>query len=74
MADTADGQGAVRNRPPAIDQAMYASFPNAAAAGLSADGTLTANSPNRRAGTDGKDIGVDFDELLAAYTGQPPRK
>jgi len=74
MADTADGQGAVRNRPPAIDQAMYASFPNAAAAGLSADGTLTANSPNRRAGTDGKDIGVDFDELLAAYTGQPSRK
>jgi hypothetical protein len=74
MADTADGQGAVRNRPPAIDQAMYVSFPSAAAAGLSADGTLTANSPNRRAGTDGKDIGVDFDELLAAYTGQPPRK
>jgi hypothetical protein len=53
---------------------MYVSFPNAAVAGLSADGTLTATSPNRRAGTDGKDIGVDFDELLAAYTGRPLRR
>ncbi len=74
IADFGDGQGAIRNRPPDIDQAMYISFPNAAAAGLKADGTLTAKSPNRRAGTDGKDIGVDFDELLRAYTGQSSRK
>ena len=74
MADFVDGQGVARNRPPDIDQAMYTSFPNAAAAGLKADGTLTAKSPNRRAGTDGKDIGVDFDELLGAYTGQSLRK
>jgi hypothetical protein len=74
MGDIGDGQGAARNRPSGIDQAMYASFPDAAAAGLNADGTLAAKSPNRRAGSDGKDIGVDFDELLRAYTGQPPRK
>jgi hypothetical protein len=74
MADIGDGQGAARNRPSDIDQTMYTSFPNAAAAGLNADGTLTEKSPNRRAGSDGKDIGVDFDELLRAYTGQPSRK
>jgi hypothetical protein len=74
ITDTADGQGATRNRPPDIDQAMYASFPNAAAAGINADGTLTAKSPNRRAGTDGKDIGVDFDALQRAMAGQSPRK
>jgi len=74
LADFGDGQGSVRNRPPDIDQAMYTSFPNAAAAGLNQDGTLTPKSPNRRAGTDGKDIGVDFDELLRAYTGQLPPK
>jgi hypothetical protein len=74
MTDIGDGQGATRNRPPDIDQTMYTSFPNAAAAGLNADGTLTANSPNRRAGTDGKDIGVDFAELLRAYSGQSDRK
>ena len=73
MADIGDGQGATRNRPSGIDQAMYTSFPDAAAAGLNADGTLAEKSPNRRAGSDGKDIGVDFDELLRAYTGQPSR-
>jgi len=74
LADIGDGQGSVRNRPPDIDQTMFTSFPNAAAAGLNPDGTLTPKSPNRRAGTDGKDIGVDFDELLRAYTGQPLTK
>jgi hypothetical protein len=69
LADTADGQGAARNRPPEINQAMYSSFRDAAAAGINADGTLTAKSPNRRAGTDGKDIGVDFSELQRAMTG-----
>jgi hypothetical protein len=72
ISDTADGQGATRNRPPDIDQAMYASFPNSAAAGINADGTLTAKSPTRRAGTDGKDIGVDFAALQRAMTGQSP--
>jgi hypothetical protein len=57
-----------------IDQAMYASFPNAAAAGINADGTLAAKSPNRRAGTDGKDIGVDFDELQRATALQSMRQ
>jgi len=72
VADIGDGQGPTRNAN--HDQAMYTPFPNAAAAGLNADGTLTAKSPNRRAGTDGKDIGADFDELLRAYTGQSSRK
>jgi hypothetical protein len=74
IADFGDGQGAARKRPADIDQAMYTSFPNSAAAGLNPDGTLTPKSPNRRAGTGGKDIGVDFDELPSAYTGQSPRK
>jgi hypothetical protein len=74
LADTADGQGATRNRPPAIDQTMYTSFPNAAAVGINADGTLTEKSPARRAGTDGKDIGVDFEELQRAMMGQPARQ
>jgi hypothetical protein len=72
IADSGDGQGVTRNR--GLSQALYTSFPNAAAAGITADGTLTARSPNRRAGTDGKDIGVDFDELQRAMTGQSPRK
>src|SRR5712664_3182482 len=67
-----DGQGPTRNAN--HDQAMYTSFLNAAAAGLNADGTLTAKSPNRRAGTDRKDTAADFDELLRAYTGQSSRK
>ena len=33
---------------------------DASAAGLNGDGTLTSRSPLRAAGTDGKDIGVDF--------------
>jgi len=74
LADTGDGQGSARNRPPDIDQAMYASFSNAAAAGINADGTLAAKSPNRRAATDGKDIGVDFDELQRAAALQPMRQ
>jgi hypothetical protein len=45
---------------------MYTSFANAAAAGLAPDGRLTPTSPNRRAATDSKDIGVDFLELQRA--------
>jgi hypothetical protein len=70
LADTADGQGAARNRPPAIDQTMYTSFPSAAAAGVNDDGTLSTKSPNRRTATDGKDVGVDFDELRRVGLGQ----
>jgi hypothetical protein len=70
LADAADGQGAVRNRPPAINQTMYTSYPNGAAAGLTDTGTLTPKSPNRRAATDGKDIGVDFDELMRVGASQ----
>jgi len=70
LADTAEGRGATRNRPPEIDQAMYTSFPSAGAAGLNPDGTLTAKSPIRRAGSDGKDVGVDFDALRRAFNVQ----
>ena len=74
IGDTADGQGAVRNRPPGINQTMYTSFANAAAAGINDDGTLSPKSPNRRAGTDGRDIGVDFDELKRVGSDQFLRK
>jgi len=49
---------------------MYTSFPSAGAAGLNPDGTLTAKSPIRRAGSDGKDVGVDFDALRRAFNVQ----
>jgi hypothetical protein len=74
ITDTADGQGVERNRPNYITQAMYASFPNAAAAGINPDGTLAAKSPIRRAGTDGQDIGVNFDELQRVGAAQFLRK
>jgi hypothetical protein len=70
IADVGDKQGPERNRPLYVDQTMYTSFATAAAAGLNPDGTLLPTSPNRRAATDGTDIGVDFAELLRAYTGQ----
>jgi hypothetical protein len=73
LGDAGDGQGASRNRGPNINQGMYASFPSASAVGINPDGTLTANSPIRRAGTDGKDIGVDFGELQSAMVGQSAR-
>lgn len=60
----------MRNEPPGVNQAMYTSFPSAAAAGLNDNGTLTPKSPNRRAATDGKDIGVDFNELRRVGAGQ----
>lgn len=70
LAEGGDRQGVTRNRPPYIDQTMYNSYLNAGAAGLNEDGTLTAKSPNRRKGTDGKDIGVDFEELKRLGAGQ----
>jgi hypothetical protein len=74
VGDVGDGQGPSRNRPPDINQSLYTSYPSAEAAGITQNGTLTPKSPLRRAGTDGKDIGVDFDELQRAMAGQPPRK
>lgn len=70
LAEGGDRQGATRNRPPGVNQGMYRSFPNAEAAGIKEDGTLTERSPNRRAATDGKDIGVDFDELQRVGAGR----
>jgi hypothetical protein len=70
ITESGDGQGAIRNVRSGVDQAMYMSFRNPAAAGLNMDGTLTATSPLRRAGSDGKDIGVDFAELQHAMANQ----
>jgi hypothetical protein len=67
ISDTSDGQGVNRNRSPDVDQSLFRSFRTPAAAGLNpSDGTLAANSPLRRAGTGGRDIGVDFDQLQRA--------
>jgi hypothetical protein len=74
VGDAGDGQGPIRNGPFEINQKLYTSYPNAEAAGITPNGTLTPKSPLRRAGTDGKDIGVDFTELQRAMAGQSPRK
>ena len=42
---------------------MYLVLLSGEAAGLSAEGTLLTTSPLKKAGTDGKDVGVDFQEL-----------
>jgi hypothetical protein len=69
ISDTADGQGVNRNTRPHIDPAMYMSFRSPAPAGVDpSHGTLSATSPLRRAGTDGNDIGVDFEQLQRAMT------
>lgn len=70
IIDTGDRQGPKRNVPPGVDQAMYRSFPSPAAAGINPDGSLTPKSPLRGAGIDGKDVGIDFDELRRAMTDQ----
>jgi hypothetical protein len=75
ISDIGDGQGVNRNRPSDISQAMYISFTSPTAAGVSpSDGTLTTNSPLKRAGTDGKDVGVDFEALHRAMAGPGPEK
>jgi hypothetical protein len=74
IVDVADKQGPLRNVPSGVNQAMYRSFATPAAAGFNSNGTLTEKSPMRRAGTDGKDIGVDFAELQRAMgDNSPPR-
>jgi len=70
-ADSGDGQGEKRNVRHGVAATMYMAFRNPAAAGINADGTLTPTSPLRRGATDGKDIGVDFDELQRALTPPP---
>ena len=71
IADSGDGQGEKRNVRHGVAATMYMAFRNPAAAGINADGTLTPTSPLRRRATDGKDIGVDFDELQRALRPQP---
>ncbi len=66
ITDLGDQQGPSRNHRFYINQTMYASFSSPSDAGLNPDGTLTAQSPARRSGTDGEDIGVDFVKLQRA--------
>lgn len=51
------------NQPWGLGAHMYMVLPSAEAAGLSPGGTLSANGILKGAGTDGRDIGVDFEEL-----------
>jgi hypothetical protein len=55
------------------DDAEFKVWPGSAAAGVNPDGTLQANSPLRRAGTDGTDIGVDFGALEKAIGSEAKR-
>jgi hypothetical protein len=71
LGDSGDGQGEIRNVRHGVAATMYMAFRNAASAGINADGTLAPTSPLRRGATDGKDIGVDFDELQRALRPQP---
>jgi hypothetical protein len=66
IIDLGDKQGPSRNHRFLISQAFYTSFASPTAAGINADGTLTMQSPARRAGTDGQDMGVDFVKLQKA--------
>lgn len=71
FGDIGDGQGEKRNVHHGVAATMYMAFRNPASAGMNADGTLARTSPLRRGATDGKDIGVDFDELQRSLRPQP---
>ena len=64
LGEVRDGREHLGTQPWAFGSRQYVVFENAAAAGLRADGTLDPKSPLKRTGTDGKDPGVDFVELL----------
>jgi hypothetical protein len=61
-----DGRQRSAQAPWEPSSAMYKVFPSADAAGLAPDGTLIPGTPLKSAGTDGKDIGVDFRQLRSA--------
>jgi hypothetical protein len=70
------GTSRVANSPSVWRQPQWLSFGDAASAGLKPDGTLTANSPLKRRGKDGADLGVNFERLNATLAGSaaaPPR-
>lgn len=46
-----------------LDDEKFVVLPNVMSAGLGRDGRLSRKGPLKAAGTDGKDIGVDFEEL-----------
>jgi hypothetical protein len=68
-----DGRQGSDDRPWEPSAAMYVVFPSAAAAGLAPDGSLRPDTPLKRAGTDGKDVGVDFQQLRQALLGRARR-
>ena len=70
LGEVADG----RERPPAqpweFSSGKYVVLRNSADAGVKTDGTLDARSPLRGVGIDGKDPGVDFEELQRVIAGR----
>lgn len=55
-----------------LTERMYLVVASAASAGLRTDGTLTPEAPLRGGATDGKDIGVDFEELQRVFGNVSP--
>lgn len=67
--DWGDGQGNIRIAASFYGQGawagIYGAYGTPAAAGIDTAGVLALNSPMKNAGTDSKDIGVDFTGLVA---------
>ena len=70
LGEVTDG----RERPPIqpweFSSGRYVVLRNSAAAGVKTDGTLDAKSPLKGVGIDGKDPGVEFEELQRVITGR----
>jgi hypothetical protein len=56
-----------------LDRTLYVVLSSPEAAGLAFDGTLLPGAPLKFAGTDGKDVGVDFEELARVMGSGPTR-
>jgi hypothetical protein len=60
---TGGGEERVSEEPWTLDGEQFLVLPNPMAAGLLRDGRLSRKGPLKGAGTDGKDIGVDLEQL-----------
>jgi hypothetical protein len=63
---TEENEERVSKEPWTVDRGKFLVLPSAMAAGLRRDGRLSRKGPLKGAGTDGKDIGVDFEQLERA--------
>jgi hypothetical protein len=63
---TEENEERVSQEPWTVDGESFLVLPNARTAGLRRDGRLSRTGPLKGAGTDGKDIGVDFEQLERA--------